>query len=81
MGAVRRRKDVDRHTGSDIAPAEGSAPADEGTYLRATVTYSDRFGGGKTASAVSVYRVEAPTLANAAPSFANQDDDEVSFLH
>ena len=27
-------------------------------YLRATVTYSDKFGAGKTASAVSANRVE-----------------------
>ncbi len=51
-----------------------AVPVDEGTYLRATVTYSDKFGAGWTASAVSANRVEAPTLANAAPSFAHQDD-------
>ncbi len=45
-------------------------------YLRATVTYADKFGAGKTASAVSANRVEATTLFNAAPSFAGQDDDE-----
>ena len=49
---------------------------DVGMYLRATATYSDRFGHGKTASAVSARRVEARTLSNAAPSFAEQDDDE-----
>ena len=47
-------------------------------YLRATVTYSDRFGSDKTASAVSANRVEARTLFNAAPSFAGQDDDEAA---
>ena len=51
-------------------------PDDVGMYLRASVTYSDRFGSGKTASAVSARRVEARTLANAAPSFADQDEDE-----
>ena len=51
------------------------APADEGMYLRATVTYSDKFGTGKSASAVSVNRVEARTLSNAAPSLAGQDRD------
>ena len=45
-------------------------------YLRATVTYSDRFGMGKTASAVSARRVEAIPLVNAAPSFVEQDDEE-----
>ena len=32
-------------------------------YLRATVTYSDKFGPGKTASAVSANLVEAKTLS------------------
>ena len=58
------------------SPRRSPAPADVGMYLRAAVTYSDRFGSGKTASAVSTYRVEAKTLANAAPSFAEQDEDE-----
>ena len=49
---------------------------DVGMYLRATVTYSDRFGAGKTASAVSANRAEARTLSNAAPSFSDQDQDE-----
>ncbi len=58
------------------SPRRSPAPEDVGMYLRATVTYSDRFGPGKTASAVSARRVEAKTLSNAAPSFAEQDDDE-----
>ena len=58
------------------SPRRSPAPADVGMYLRAAVTYSDRFGSGKTASAVSTYRVEAKTLANTAPSFADQDEDE-----
>ena len=49
---------------------------DVGLYLSATVTYSDRFGSGKTAAAVSAYRVEARTAAHASPSFASQDYDE-----
>ena len=60
------------------APQRRLAAADEGTYLRATVTYADKFGPGKTASAVSEYRVEATTLANAAPSFTDQDDVEAT---
>ena len=58
------------------SPQRRPAPEDEGVYLRATVTYSDKFGAGKTASAVSANRVETTTLFNAAPSFAGQDDDE-----
>ena len=41
---------------------------DVGSYLRATVTYKDKFGAGKTASAVSENAVEARTVSNAAPS-------------
>ena len=44
-------------------------------------SYSDKFGEGKTASAVSERRVEARTLSNASPSFAGQDDDERHRLH
>ena len=57
-------------------PQRRPTQADEGMYLRAAVTYSDKFGAGKTASAVSAYPVEAKTLADSAPSFAGQDDDE-----
>ena len=60
------------------APRRRPAAADVGMYLRATVTYSDKFGSGKTASAVSANRVEATTLTDAAPSFADQDDDEAT---
>ena len=70
----------DRTTWTDIegaaSPRRSPAQADEGMYLRATVTYSDKFGAGKTASAVSARRVEARTLSNAAPSFADQDRDK-----
>ena len=60
------------------SPARSPAPDDVDMYLRATVTYSDKFGSNKTASAVSAYRVEARTLANAAPTFADQDGDETT---
>ena len=58
------------------SPRRSPSPDDVGMYLRATVTYSDRFGPGKTASVVSARRVEPRTLFNAAPSFAKQDEDE-----
>ena len=75
-----RSQDGRRWTAIEAAtsPQRNPAPADEGMYLRATVTYSDKFGTGKTASAVSANRVEATTLFNAAPSFADQDDDEAT---
>ena len=59
-------------------PVRSPTPEDVGMYLRATVTYSDRFGGGKSLSAVSEYRVEAMTLANAAPSFEDRDADDTT---
>ena len=72
-------RSADGTTWTDIAgatsPSRSPATADVGIYLRATVTYSDEFGPGKTASAVSANRVEARTLSNAAPSFAGQDRD------
>ena len=58
------------------SPRRMPAQSDAGMYLRATVSYSDKFGLGKTASAVSANRVEAKTVSNAAPSFADLDDDE-----
>ena len=72
----------DRTTWTDIegatSPRRSPAEADEGMYLRATVTYSDKFGAGKTASAVSARRVEARTLSNAAPGFVDRRGDEVT---
>ena len=73
-------RSVDGTTWTDIegvtSPRGSPAPADVGMHLRATVTYSDKFGSGKTASAMSANPVEAKTLSNAAPSFADQDNDE-----
>ena len=63
---------IAKATSATRAPASG----DVGYYLRATVTYTDSFGSGKTASAVSANAVEAKTLANAKPSFKDQDDDD-----
>ena len=62
------------------SPRRSPAEADEGMYLRATVTYSDKFGPGKTASAVSARRVEERTLSNAAPRFVDRNGDEVTTL-
>ena len=73
-------RSADGRTWTDIEgatePERRPAPEDVGRYLRATVTYSDKFGVGKTASAVTLNRVELTTLFNAAPSFAGQDDGE-----
>ena len=50
--------------------------ADVGSYLRATVTYTDSFGA-QTASGVTDSAVEARTLANAAPEF---DEDDIEAI-
>ena len=75
-------RSADRASWTDIAgatsPNRRPAEADEGVYLRATVTYSDRFGSGKSASAVSANRVEARTLSNAAPRFVDRNGDDVT---
>ena len=51
---------------------------DVGSYLRATVTYTDKHGAGQTASAVTDNTVEARTVANAQPSFEDQDDNDTT---
>ena len=78
----RWARSVDGRTWTNIAgatePERRPAPGDVGMYLRAAVTYSDKFGAGKTASAVSANPVEAKTLADSAPSFAGQDSDDAT---
>ena len=58
-----------------ISPSRPPVKDDLGMYLRATVTYDDKFGAGKTASAVTENDVEERTSANAAPSFDHLDTD------
>ena len=62
--------DIDRAT----SPSRSPSADDLNMYLRATVVYEDKFGTGKTESAVSENSVEDRTTANAAPSFAGLDD-------
>ena len=72
-----RSSDMETWTDIDKATSASRSPVadDVGSYLRATVTYTDIFDSGKTASAVTMNKVEARTVANAAPSFKDQDDD------
>ena len=60
------------------APSRPPVEADVDSYLLATVTYTDKFGAGKTASLVSENPVEARTVANAAPSFSDHDTDDTT---
>ena len=73
-------RSADGQTWTDImgATSQNRSPvtADEGMHLRASVTYTDSYGSGKTASAVAGNMVEERTVANAAPSFKGQDDDK-----
>ena len=62
--------DIDKATSARRSPTAD----DEGYYLRASVTYTDTFGSGKSASKVTANAVEERTVSNAAPSFADQDD-------
>ena len=72
-----RSEDGETWTDIDGATSQSRTPSgdDVGNYLRATVTYTDLFDSGKSESAVTTNRVEARTVANAPPSFADQDDD------
>ena len=49
--------------------------ADIGSYLRATASYTDGEGSGKSAMEMSDYSVQRPRGANAAPVFPDQDPD------
>ena len=63
----------------DIEDAEAAAymPTgdDVGYYLRATVTYKDGEGDGKSAMATSAHKVQAINQPNATPAFPDQDPD------
>ena len=61
--------DIDKATTDSYTVKSGDA----GKYLKATVTYTDKFGSGKTASEVSENAAEARPLANAAPKFTDED--------
>ena len=67
---------IDGATTANRSPAA----ADEGYYLRATVTYTDLFDSGKVVSRVTGNSVEERTVSNAGPSFADQDDVETDRL-
>ena len=76
----RWARSSDGETWTDIAGATSQSRSpttdDAGMYLRASVTYEDSFGAGKTAYAMTTNMVEAKTVANAAPSFKDQDDND-----
>ena len=67
--------DIDRATSASRSPVAD----DLDMYLQATVVYEDKFGEGKTASAVTENSVEDRTRANAAPSFEGLDETGPTF--
>ena len=76
VGEVHGRRDrLDGHCGRHVGVPFAGCGSDEGYYLRATVTYTDMFAEGQTASAVTENAVEERTTSNAAPSFEDHDTD------
>ena len=65
---------IDGATGAMYTPA----PADLNNYLRATVTYTDPQGSGKSETAVSDRKVIAERSTNAVPVFRDADNDEIA---
>ena len=65
---------IDGATDSMYTPV----PADIGSYLRATVTYTDPQGSGKPEMAVSDEKVIATRSTNTAPVFRDADDEEIA---
>ena len=73
------RSRVSNGSYADIEDAEAVTytpeTGDVGYYLRATVTYRDGEGTGKSAMATSANDVQAVNVPNAAPVFPDQDDE------
>ena len=69
-------RSLDGHRGRDDGEEAHSGRGDIGSYLRATVTYTDSIGD-QTVSGVTDNPVEARTLANAAPEFDEDDIDPI----
>ena len=63
--------DIDKATGDAYTPVDG----DVGSYLRATASYTDNEGSGKSAMVVSEYAVQALRGANKAPAFPDQNPE------
>ena len=61
----------------ETAPRYTPMPADIGGYLRATVTYTDPQGSGKSETAVSDEKVIAKRSTNTVPVFRDADDEEI----
>ena len=73
----RSRSKGGTYTAIEDAEAANYSPTsdDVGFYLRATVTYNDGQGEGKSAMAPSAHTVQAINEPNATPEFTDEDTD------
>ena len=58
---------------ANYMPTSGGASGDVGYYLRASVSYNDGEGDGKSAMATSTNQVLSKNVPNAMPAFPDQD--------
>ena len=66
--------DIDGAEMETYEPTDASGKSDVGYYLRATVSYTDPEGSGKTAMMKSDYTVQQARGTNNAPEFAEDQD-------
>ena len=66
--------DIDGAEAFAYTPTDASGKSDAGYYLRATVSYTDPEGSGKSAMMKSDYTVRATRGSNSAPEFADDQD-------
>ena len=64
----------DNAEAATYTPTDASGKSDAGYYLRATVSYTDPEGSGKSAMMKSDYTVRATRSSNSAPEFAADQD-------
>ena len=69
--------DIDGAEAITYTPTDASGKSDVGYYLRATVSYTDPEGSGKSAMMKSDYTVRATRGSNNAPGFADDQDPTV----
>ena len=70
--------DIDDNAEADTyTPTDASGKSDAGYYLRATVSYTDPEGSGKSAMMKSEYTVRATRGSNDAPEFAADQDPTI----
>ena len=66
--------DIENAEAETYTPTDATGKSDVGYYLRATVSYTDPEGSGKSAMMKSEYTVQATRESNNAPKFADDQD-------